>query len=181
MTRRFATVPVIEPALAQQAQSLVHAARHFHEGAVALAQNRPLRAGVALAFLAAQSVEYALKGFLLFCGETPDRLKNGFRHDLHLLWTAAADQGLPIAAQPPHWCELLNQGHNTPFRFKFPEYLSAIVTPGPDQVVAGVGEVLGVVSAAISQHGSPVSGGSTGSLYSVEGSCITAETPEKEE
>ncbi|HJU39565.1 MAG TPA: hypothetical protein VJ724_08325 [Tahibacter sp.] len=168
-------MPAVEPAVAEQAQSLVHAARHFYEGAAALAANRPLRGGVALAFLAAQAVEYALKGFLLSRGETPDRLKNAFRHDLHKLWTAAAQHGLPIAAPPPHWCELLNRGHNTPFRFKFPEYLGAIVTPGPDQVVAGVEAVLCAVSASMSPHATSAQPGGMGGLYSA---CLPDESQE---
>ena len=111
------------------AQSFLVAARALFSGAEALAvltTPHPM----ACAFLAAQSLECALKAYLAHDGKSEITLsRRPYGHDLERLWLEASRTGLPIQSTPPEWCTTLTSGHSYPYRFRYPLKLNGYTMP----------------------------------------------------
>lgn len=118
--------PTGHVALTAQFEGGAPASLHRHLG-VARALARGLRplvqagpgAAAALAFLAAQVCETALKAFLLK-HEPPEVLRaQGIRHDLGALWALAVRHGLAVDVSLTPAIELLVRLHKTPYPLRY--------------------------------------------------------------
>lgn len=122
-----------------QIQSFGATARHLFRGAETLVEHRG--DSVAVAFLAGQALESALKSCLLAQGMTVDELKK-LGHRLLDLWRKAAGTGLAVPPAPPYWVERLNEGHSAPFAYRYPQDVHGVITPGSEQTIAGLRDIL---------------------------------------
>ena len=125
------------------------AARGFFPAVRLLAESS---AGVqrACAFLAAQTLECALKAYLSHVGFSEAELKDKKRrHNLEFLWREASDRGLSIDQQPPLWCSLLNSGHDDPYHFRYPLKIHGIVVPPLPSMVAELRKLIDAVEVAV--------------------------------
>ncbi len=123
------TLPPITSSASTPAQSYFAAARYFFLGVKALSGGSPELAP-ACAFLAAQSIECALKSFLSKNGFSEAQLRHpSCRHNLEALWAEASSRGQFFSAQPPMWCVILNQTHNKPFHLRYPIGINGFQTP----------------------------------------------------
>lgn len=132
------------------------ARRHFGVARGLVGGLRPLvlagpDAAPALAFLAAQVCETALKAFLLK-HVTPKRLKErGIRHDLGVLWAMAVGHGLPVDARPPQAIELLVRLHQSPYplRYAGPQAVQLLCLPQSASLADEVDALLRAVDRAL--------------------------------
>lgn len=83
----------------------------------------------AFAYLAAQSLEAALKCLLSRAGVSTKRMKNVLRHDLESLWREALSRSVPLEDPPPRWCATLNSGHDKPHVFRYQAGMHGYGTP----------------------------------------------------
>lgn len=103
-------------------------ARQFAAGASSLATLGSANA-VSVSFLAAQSVECALKAFLSRSGDDTRLKKSPLRHDLVALWALAAQEGLfPLAAHPS-WLATLARLHGRPYYLRYSTGVHGLVLP----------------------------------------------------
>jgi hypothetical protein len=88
-----------------------------------------------IALLSSHTLEVVLKAFLLARGVPEDELiKIG--HNLEKTWRAARAKGLPIEAEPPRWCTLLNLAHDRPYLVRYPPTNTGIVLPNLNDLSA---------------------------------------------
>lgn len=128
-TNEMSTLPPITSSAGTPAQNYIAAAHYFFLGVKALSGGSPELAP-ACAFLAAQSIECALKSFLSKNGFSEEQLRHwSRRHNLEALWTEASPLGQIFSAQPPMWCVILNQTHNKPFHLRYPIGINGFQTP----------------------------------------------------
>lgn len=132
-----------------RAQNYLAAARRFFRGAEFLSKG-PTELETNCAFLAAQSLECALKSYLSQTGASEAYLKKPCRrHNLETLWIEASDRGLKVSAQPPNWCVILNQTHDKPYYLRYPIGISGFNTPAVAPMVFELKLLLGLVEAAV--------------------------------
>lgn len=131
------------------AQNYYAAARYFFLGAQAIS-NGGSELAPACAFLAAQSLECALKAFLSKSGVSEVRLREiTVRHNLEVLWANASSRGLKVSAQPPVWCVILNQTHNAPYHLRYPIGINGFQTPEHTSTVSELKCLLALVQSAV--------------------------------
>jgi hypothetical protein len=127
------------------AHSLLAGAREFSRALGVLARHDiPIRA---TALVAAQSVELALKSYLLARGFSQAAVER-LRHSLKKAWVKAAAAGLPVEPLPPPWCQLLDSMHDDPYMGRYPPENSGLVAPNPQQMDAEVNRLIDLVTAA---------------------------------
>jgi hypothetical protein len=108
--------------------SYLVAARQFNNGAQVLSTKKNISRP--FFFLAAQSLECALKSYLSHMGISESELKKpAVRHNLEELWKLAVSKGAPINNQPTNWCIRLNELHNKPYFLRYPMGLNGYVGP----------------------------------------------------
>lgn len=143
------TLPMITSSAGTPAQNYLAAARYLFLGVKALSIGSSELAP-ACAFLAAQSLECALKSFLSKNGFSEAQLKRpSRRHNLEALWTEASSRGQIFSAQPPGWCVILNQTHNTPFHLRYPIGINAFQTPAVVPMQTDLERLLAQVEAVV--------------------------------
>jgi hypothetical protein len=129
------------------AHSLLAGARELAGALSVLVQHRadvPIRA---TALVAAHCVELALKAFLLSRGRS-DASVTRLGHSLKKAWAEAAAAGLPVDAEPPPWCALLDSMHAYPYMVRYPPENSGLVAPNPLQMQVEVDRLIELVTAA---------------------------------
>ena len=84
---------------------------------------------VALAFVAAQVTECALKAHLSRSGDDRRLKDRSLRHNLEALWHLARSEGLPISSQPPPWVLTLSGLHDAPYYVRYSTGVHVVVTP----------------------------------------------------
>ena len=131
-----------------EAESFMWAARWFLAGADALARCTAKEL-TSCVFLAAQSLECALKSFLRHKGITADELKHGFRHNLERLWKKAHEFNLGISSTPSDWCIILNAGHNSPHLMRYPMGGVNITNPVIDTMITELTQIVNDVDVEI--------------------------------
>lgn len=142
-------LPALTMAPIQQPQGYLTAAHGFFP-AVHLLADSSASVQRACAFLAAQTLECALKAYLSHAGFTEAKLKDKKRrHNLEFLWREASDHGLSIDQQPPLWCRLLNSGHDDPYHFRYPLKIHGIVVPPLPSMVAELRKLIVAVEMAL--------------------------------
>lgn len=95
-----------------------------------------IEASVALAFVAAQTTECALKGYLSRNGDDRRLKERSLRHNLEALWNLAYSEDLPISAQPPEWLRTLSGLHNAPYYVRYSTGVNGLVTPIAEPMAA---------------------------------------------
>ena len=115
----------------------------------------PRPPSVALAFLAAQTLECLLKAYLLRSGaDAPAKIKQllrydrDVRHNLERLWSMAHKDGLHINPTPPQWATRLAGIHDDPYHLRYPE-VHAIVTPAAEPMTSDLTLLFGTVMAQL--------------------------------
>jgi hypothetical protein len=102
------------------------------------------------AFLAAQTLECALKSYLSHAGIPQKKLKcRPLRHNLENLWIEAVNKGLNVQAQAPQWCLILNSAHDEPYYFRYPMGLNVTTLPALVPMASELEMVLAVVEKSI--------------------------------
>jgi hypothetical protein len=124
------------------------AARCLYSGVEALAGSS-VETARACAFLAAQSLECALKSYLSHAGVGESRIKNHLRHNLESLWIEAVKYHLNIQSQPPQWCVILNSVHDKPYYLRYPMGINGIELPELIPMAYDLKDILAVVEHAI--------------------------------
>lgn len=147
------TINIILPAMTMgagsPAQSYFASARGLYPG-VELLANSSSQVVRACAFLAAQTLECALKSYLSHAGFSEAKLKqHSRRHNLETLWLEASNHGLKISAKPPNWCSILNSAHDKPYYLRYPIGINAVVFPELKQMVSDLKNLLAKVETAI--------------------------------
>jgi hypothetical protein len=101
---------------------------------------------VALAFIAGQVLECALKAYLSRDGGDK-RLKGDpdIRHNLEALWHLAQAEGLPLPAQPPEWVLTLSGLHNKPYFIRYSTGVHALITPAAEPMAAELEAIVALV------------------------------------
>jgi hypothetical protein len=115
-------------------QTYLGMAHSLLNGVHALATTGP-DSSVALAFIAGQVLECALKAYLSFDGDDKRLKDHALRHNLGALWQLAETEGLPLSATPPSWVVTLSVLHNTPYFIRYSTDVHLLVTP-PAQPMA---------------------------------------------
>lgn len=101
---------------------------------------------VALAFVAAQVTECALKAHLSRSGNDK-RLKNpALRHDLKALWQLAYTEGLPLSEKPPAWLVTLSGLHSTPYYIRYSTGVHCLVTPAAEPMATELAAIVELVA-----------------------------------
>jgi hypothetical protein len=143
------TLPVLRMVPPAPAQSYMVAARGLYSGVKVLASN-PGATATACAFLAAQTLECALKSYLSHAGIPQKKLKcRPLRHNLENLWIEAVNKGLNVQAQAPQWCLILNSAHDEPYYFRYPMGLNVTTLPALVPMASELEMVLAVVEKSI--------------------------------
>jgi hypothetical protein len=99
------------------------------------------------ALIAAQSVELALKSYLLSQG-WPQKKVEKVGHNLTKAWAAAAGAGLSIDPEPPAWGQLLQSMHDDPYFLRYPPVNSGLVSPNARELQTRVDSLIELVAAA---------------------------------
>jgi hypothetical protein len=142
-------LPMITLSAGTPAQNYYAAAHNFFLGVETLSNNGSELAP-ACAFLAAQSLECVLKAFLSKAGVSQAELKKPLvRHNLEALWAKASSRGLSVSAQPPGWCMILNQTHDTPYYLRYPIGINGFQTPEHAPMVLELKRLLDLVRPAV--------------------------------
>lgn len=141
MGRVSGTIPGLVLLTPTDSQSYLAAAVEFYRGARELAGNS--RVLISCAFLAAQSLECALKSFLVHRGLPATELsKRPYGHDLECCWKKAALLGLSVPV--PQWCLTLNEGHKK-FLYRYPMGLHGQSLPNQQEMLAGLKTLIGEI------------------------------------
>ncbi|MFH1146312.1 MAG: hypothetical protein V1736_01230 [Pseudomonadota bacterium] len=128
-------LPAMRMAVPSDEESYLTSARWFLAGTEALARCTAKEL-TSCVFLAAQSLECALKAYLAHSGFTEKQLKRpNLRHNLEALWTEAYKQKLTISSTPPQWCITLNAGHDRPYYMRYPMKGMNITNPVIESMV----------------------------------------------
>lgn len=90
------------------------------------------KSSVALAFVAAQVAECALKAYLSRNGDDKHLKTPALRHNLQALWDRAQSEGLPLKTSPPAWFITLSGLHNTPYFLRYSTGVHCLVTPSAE-------------------------------------------------
>jgi hypothetical protein len=117
-------MPGIKLAVPSDARCYLTSSNWFLAGSEALAQCTAKEL-TSCVFLAAQSLECALKAYLLCSASDESKMKMELmaptiRHDLEKLWMRSSELGLCVPNQPSSWCITLNSGHNKPYYMRYP-------------------------------------------------------------
>ena len=116
---------------------------------------RPLastrEATTAMAFLAAQVLETALKAYILKTNPTADVKSPPDNHNIVKLWQRCRSAGLPIEVDAPSVVKLLSSLHSRPYplRYADEDQVRLIFAPKPDDVCIAVEAVLQLVAKSI--------------------------------
>lgn len=100
---------------------------------------------VALAFLAGQVAECALKAYLSRNGDDKGLKDAPLRHNLGMLWQVAHSEGLPVSAQLPAWLVTLNGLHNTPYVIRYSTHVHGLVTPAAEPMATELAAMVELV------------------------------------
>lgn len=143
------TLPAFTIGTVSPADSYLVAAHYLFSGVDPLAKDPTM--GHACAFLAAQTLECALKAYLSKVGLSEGELKNHKRrHNLELLWREAVSHGLNIQSEPPQWCLILNSAHNQPnYYLRFPMGINMVTLPALIPAASELGELVAVVASEL--------------------------------
>ncbi|MEI6215441.1 MAG: hypothetical protein WCP10_15160 [Desulfuromonadales bacterium] len=140
-------LPTLGPA--SLSDSYLNSANSLFVGAEELSKGTSEMA-IACSFLCAQVVECTLKSYVSHVGVTEKDLKNNLlRHNLILLWGMAADKGLPINNEPPEWCNILSNTHDSPYVLRYQKGTMLIQTPDLILMIAEIKDLLLTIKAAI--------------------------------
>jgi hypothetical protein len=119
-------------------------ARALLHGILPLATAGP-NSSIALAFVAGQVAECALKAYLSRGGDDK-RLKDPtLRHNLAALWQLAQSEGLPVSPQSPTWLVTLSGLHNTPYFIRYSTHVHGLVTPAAEPMATDLVALVEVV------------------------------------
>ena len=114
--------------------------------ALAEAENPP---ALALALLAAHTLECTLKAYLSRSGDD-NRLKvRAVRHNLNALWSLAYAEGLSVPSNPPQWADTLSHLHNSPYYLRYSIGVHGIGSPAVEPMTT---ELQGILSQVLSQR-----------------------------
>lgn len=143
------TVPFATFGTGSLADSYLIAAQCLLSGVGPLAKDP--KTGHACAFLAAQTLECALKAYLAKVGITDSELKDRKRrHNLEVLWREAVSHGLSIQAEPAQWCLILNSAHDQPhYYIRYPIGINMVTLPDLVPMVLELGELVAAVARAV--------------------------------
>ena len=115
MDRARRGVPLLDDVLVVEHSDLspghFRLALEFASGAEIANANAPALMPNFVGANAAHSTELALRAFLLSKLQPRAVKRIGSRHNLERMWTEAAKRGLPIDANVPRWCKMLNAAH----------------------------------------------------------------------
>jgi hypothetical protein len=136
------------------AQSLYAGALDFFYASRALQTASPLPIH-AFSFVAAHSLELALKSYLVYRGADPENLDLDPRHDLIKAWRDAVAQGLHIDSKVPAWCESLALKHSGLLLSRYPRTNTGITSPPLGATIDGLSIVMQRIADAIG-HPPPV-------------------------
>jgi hypothetical protein len=89
----------------------------------------PVASSLALALVAAHMLECLLKAFLSRGGSDAAVTKTKVRHNLALLWSMAAQEGLAVPIPAPSWVTRLSEVHNSPYYLRYSTGIHGIVLP----------------------------------------------------
>jgi hypothetical protein len=144
------TMPAIEIKPPSPSLSFLTAARYFFPGVRTLSQGDPTVA-IACTFLAAQTLECALKAYLSNAGVPIKELKNkkSYCHNLEALWVGAATKGLAVQPQPPDWCVILNQTHDDPYYLRYPIGINGFQYPAFSMMVPELSKLIDLVGSIV--------------------------------
>ena len=118
------SLPPIRMATPSDAKCYLTASKWFLAGAEALAQCTAKEL-TSCVFLAAQSLECALKAYLTSTAPNESEMKRelmklSVRHNLEKLWEKSSNQGLKVPHDSSTWCVILNAGHSKPYYMRYP-------------------------------------------------------------
>lgn len=119
-------------------------AQNMLPGVKALAMTSPLPA-LALALVAAHTLECLLKAYLSRDGSDDDLKKPDVRHNLESLWAMAVAEGLPISSSPPSWVACLSSIHDSPYYLRYSTGVHIISSPGPEPMTSELSALLEVI------------------------------------
>jgi len=71
------------------------------------------------------------------------------RHNLALLWSTAAVDGLPLAMPSPHWVGALSSLHNKPFHLRYAKDIHGVVFPPRVAIAAELPELFSLVESKL--------------------------------
>ena len=107
--------------------------------------------GVALAFLAAQVAETALKAFLLKHYSPKALAQSQDRHHIDALWSLAKSHGLALEPAPADALQLLVGLHRKPYPLRYSDEKDTrlLFLPDSGALAAEVEDLLGIVTSAM--------------------------------
>jgi hypothetical protein len=101
---------------------------------------------IALAFLAGQVLECALKAYLSRGGDVKRFKGPALMHNLEGLWHLAQAEGLPLSSRPaPAWVVTLSGLHNRPYFIRYSTGTHGLVTPAAEPMAT---ELVAIVDLA---------------------------------
>jgi hypothetical protein len=124
-------------------------ARHFVNGLQPLVAAGPPCA-LPFAFLAAQTVECALKAFLSSNGDDRRLKQAPLRHNLEMLWSLSAAEGLTLEMPAPVWLVRLSALHDTPYYLRYSTGVHAMVSPAAAPMCNAVEGLVELVARTVS-------------------------------
>lgn len=102
-------------------------------------------ASTALAFVAAQVTECALKAFLWRKSDEERLRRKPLRHNLLALWQLAEAEGLPLAKQPPGWLSVLSELHDDPYCIRYATNVHGMMTPASEPMATDLAALVDLV------------------------------------
>jgi hypothetical protein len=104
---------------------------------------------VALAFVAAQVTECALKAYLSRTGDDRRLKDRSLRHNLEVLWHLAQSEGLPIPTPPSAWLLTLSGLHNAPYYVRYSTGVHGLVTPAAQPMANELAALIELVASYV--------------------------------
>jgi hypothetical protein len=104
---------------------------------------------MALSLVAAHVLECLLKAFLSRGGSDTAVRKQDVRHNLTLLWSMAAQEGLAIAVPAPDWVMRLSEIHDSPYYLRYSTGVHGIVMPPPQPMADELAALATLVSGSL--------------------------------
>ena len=103
----------------------------------------------ALALLAGQVSECALKAYLSRTGDDKRLKSPALQHKLVALWTLAHAEGLSVSSTPPEWLEHLGSLHGPPYPLRYISGNLLLAFPASEALVAKVLALLEVCASGL--------------------------------
>lgn len=119
-------------------------ARNFLSGALTL--GAVPSCALPLTFLAAQATECGLKAYLSRSGDDGRLKRHPIRHDLVVLWSLAASEGLAVSSTPPQWVANLSQLHGSPYYLRYSTGVHGLVLPAAEPMVTELTKLIETIS-----------------------------------